>query len=71
MPETVLCQLHFTTTLQGPGDMPVPPRATVTHPEAWRTRSPVTHRHSEHLLSTLTSAWTVTLLCMDHVSSFS
>lgn len=37
VPKTVLCQLHFTMTLQGPGDMPVPPRATVTCPEVRRT----------------------------------
>lgn len=55
MPETVFCQLHFTTTLQGPRDVPVPSRATVTYLEARTTWSPVTDWHSKHLLSILTS----------------
>lgn len=55
VPETVFCQLHFTTTLQGPRDVPVPSRATVTYLEARTTWSPVTHWHSKHLLSILTS----------------
>ena len=57
VPETVLCRVHFSTTLEGPKDVPVSPRATVTPPEVQR----MTHRHQKHLLTVLTSAQSVIL----------
>lgn len=45
-------------------------RPTSGHSDMPRSAENVIHRHSKHLLSILTSAWTVTLLCVDCVSSF-